>query len=130
MTMCSVYVGNLDDEKFCWEGGDWNGNVPTSITSHFPPAREHYNGLYHDWLKTSEIEWKQTDFGGWVAKVSKSQILEYIEFCYGTDPSYTDPEKAMTWEGRLYQVEALQEIREQVMALPDGLRLALVATEF
>lgn len=130
MTMCSVYVGNLDDEKFCWDGGDWNGNVPSPITSQFPCAQQHYNGLYHDWLKVVGVEFKKTDFGGWVAKVTKSQILDYIDFCYGTDSTYVDPQRHFTWEGRPYLVEALEKVRQQVMALPDELRLGLVASEF
>ena len=43
MTACDVYIGDLDDPEFHWDGGDWNGNVPRAIASVFPPVGGHYN---------------------------------------------------------------------------------------
>jgi hypothetical protein len=76
------------------------------------------------------VEWKQTDFGGWVAIVSRREILAFIEFCYGHRPDYADPEHSLQWEGRAYLIDRLIALREFVSSLSDDLRYALVATEY
>ena len=87
MTFCSTYLGDLEDPTFKWDGGDWNGNIPSSIGPIFPPEPEHYNGRFHSWVEKARVPCKQTDFDGWVARVNKQQILEYISYCYGEDDS-------------------------------------------
>jgi hypothetical protein len=44
MTFCSTYIGDLEDPAFKWDGGDWNGNIPSGIGPIFPPEPEPYNG--------------------------------------------------------------------------------------
>jgi len=56
MTICTVYIGDLDDPTFNWEGGDWSGNIPKSISDEFPSMRGHYNETYHAWVKKSGVE--------------------------------------------------------------------------
>lgn len=46
VTYCDVYIGRLDDPRFSWVGGDWNGNVPTRLSPFFPPT---FTGGYGAW---------------------------------------------------------------------------------
>ena len=130
MTDCSVYIGDLDDKSFHWDGGDWNRNIPRPISEVLPPASGHYNACYHEWVDNPFIECKKTDFGGWVAQVTQSQLLDYIDHCYGSDPSYNDPDRMLMWEGRPHLVDRLDAIRNYVSGLDDSKLYALVATEF
>ena len=84
MTYCSTYIGDLDDPSFSWDDGDWHGNIPRRLGESFPGPLEHYNRQFHSWVAEAGVTWKQTDFGGWVAKVDKAQILEFIHYCYGS----------------------------------------------
>ncbi|MEN8131087.1 MAG: hypothetical protein ABFS45_13005 [Pseudomonadota bacterium] len=92
MTYCSTYIGDLSDPEFHWDGGDWNGNIPQGIGFPFPdtlehyPTLGHYNSKFFDWVGREKVTYKQTDYGGWVARVNKAQLLNFIQFCYGSEP--------------------------------------------
>jgi hypothetical protein len=118
MTDCSVYVGRLSDRRFKWDGGDWNGNVPRSISPVFPLARDHYSAVFHSWVRNTGVECKQTDFGGWVAKVTKAQIEDYVRFCY-------QGQEDLPWVA-----QELPELRAWIATLKPKMLYALVATEF
>ena len=118
MTICSVYVGDLGNPNFKWDGGDWNGNVPSAISPEFPPPPRHYNGDYHAWVKRSGVECKQTDFDGYVARVKKAQILDFVSSTYARS-------KDLPWV-KPY----LPELLEFIDALDDDAIYALVATSF
>ena len=89
MTICEVFVGDLGDQNFKWEGGNWNGNIPARLSPVFPPLPGNYNRAYDDWVAAAGVPSKQTDFGGHVAQVSRSQILEFIASSYKTSESLT-----------------------------------------
>lgn len=127
MTACDVYIGDLDDPEFHWNGGDWNGNVPKPIASVFPPVGGHYNECFHRWLRESGVECRQTDFGGWVCRVTPRELADYIEYCYGSDSMYTDPDKRETWK---HLIDRLDKLRQVVTELDEGKQYALVAAEF
>ena len=59
------------------------------------------------------VTWKQTDYGGWVAKVDKEQLLHFIEYCYGSA-----------------QNESVQELIQFVNGLDDNKIYGLVAEEY
>jgi hypothetical protein len=42
MTYCSTYIGDLSNPAFHWDGGDWNGNIPSGIGPVFPKTAGHY----------------------------------------------------------------------------------------
>ena len=130
MTACDVYIGDLDDSEFSWDGGDWNGNIPKSLAATFPSVGGHYNECFHRWVDKSGVECRKTDFGGWVAKVTQTQLLDYIDYCYGSDPGYNEPDRMLMWEGRPYLVDRLDALRKFVAGLEDDKEYALVATEF
>jgi hypothetical protein len=87
MTACSIYIGDLEDPSFKWDGGDWNGNIPRSLYKQFPHKHNPYNSIFHEWARIAGIACKQTDFDGYVARVNKKQILAYIDYCYGDEAS-------------------------------------------
>lgn len=130
MTSCAVYVGDLNDPAFDWEGGSWESNIPARMSMDFPSEREHYNGIYRRWVEEKFIDCKQTDFGGWVARVTKAQIEDYLAYCYDSDPSYTEKRRMLEWRGKYYQVEKLIEIRAFLKGFDNQKLYALVATEF
>jgi len=118
MTICTVYIGDLDDPTFNWEGGDWSGNIPKSISDEFPSMRGHYNETYHAWVKKSGVECEQTDFGGWVSKVTKAQISEFIAEAYSG-------QEELSWV-----VDGLKKLKALVVTLDEDRLYGLVATEF
>ena len=126
MTICEVYVGDLEDPNFHWDGGDWSGNVPKPIYDVFPIVGGHYNECFHRWIDKAGIECRQTDFGGWVSRVTKQQLTDYIEYCYGSDPKYSGPDPQV-WK---HLINRLEGVRHFVARLDNGKIYALVATEF
>ena len=118
MTICVVYVGDLKDPTFRWKGGDWNGNVPARLSPEFPPMSGHYNETFHAWVKSTGIPCEQTDFGGWVARVNKVQIFEFIAAAYcGSEE--------LPWVA-----SGLPELKRFVETLPENREYGLVAPEF
>ena len=123
MTIHNVYVGDLADPNFRWEGGDWDGNVPRPLGPSFAGGDfRMYAAVMHA-IREGRYEGKQTDFGGWVAKVRRQHILDLIEELYGRDPWYTDPSKMP----HLYM--QLRELRAFVHSLDPAAIYALVAWE-
>lgn len=99
MTFYDTYIGDLDEPVFKWEGGNWDGNLPAPIGPLFPPYRGSYLfGGFFEWVKSCRCEYRQTDWGRWVAKVTKKQIQEFIVRCYGADESYNDQKKMLWWQ--------------------------------
>ncbi len=76
-----------------------------------------------DRIESGAYEGKQTDWGAWVAKVSKQQILGFIEDCYGQDRYYTDPK----YMPHLY--DKMQELLRRIESLDEHKTYALVASE-
>lgn len=87
MTICEVFVGDLDDPAFNWEGGSWNKNIPARLSPVFPPLPGNYNRVYDEWVAAAGVPSKQTDFGGHVAQVTRSQIVEFVTKSYKTHES-------------------------------------------
>jgi hypothetical protein len=68
----------LDDPDFHWDGGNWRiGNIPRRKSPFFPSVM----------ARAGELDGKQTDWGGWVARATKKQIHEFIASIYV--PKYT-----------------------------------------
>jgi len=121
MTIHNVYIGDLQDPKFSWDDGDWDSNVPSRVSEMFPPANvELFFEVIH-LIKDGKLEGKQTDFGGWVAKVRKDQILQLISFWYDADPYQSEFEAHLQgwWK----------KFRDSISKLEDDKVYGLVATE-
>jgi hypothetical protein len=74
-------------------------------------------------ISDGEIPGRQVDWGAWAAKVSKRDILDFIDEVYHDDQWYSDP-KLMP---HLY--ENMQRLLAYVRSLPDDGFFALVACE-
>ena len=85
MTTIDHWIGSLEDPSFKWEGGDWSGNTPKSISPDFPPISDSNAGRYADWVKKWSIEEKQTDWGAWVAKATGAQLVLLVDAWYEGD---------------------------------------------
>lgn len=90
MTMMSVYVGDLDDPKFKWEGGDWNGNVPRPLIPHL--SLSHRVVLAK--IDSGELEGKQVDWGASVARVTPEQLEALVRAYHAETPPYGPPHEA------------------------------------
>jgi hypothetical protein len=111
MSYLDVYIGDLDDPSFKWDGGNWNGNVPTRLSPFFPEGGRVWRVLI-DRINAGTYVGKQTDFSGFVAKVTKQEILRFLDEMYSHD-----------------MYNQLRELRQFVDNLDDKKKHALVASE-
>lgn len=117
MSFYDMYIGDLQDPTFHWEGADWNGNVPHRLSPFFPPG--YSSGLKNPFwalinkIETNAFDGKQTDWGGWVARINKDQLLAFIDQLYG------DYEQSSSLKG----------LRAYVATLDPEKQCALVAAE-
>jgi hypothetical protein len=122
MTMCSMFIADV--KAFDWKGG----RLPPAATRAFPPIRgNRYHWAFEEWVKRTGADERGIDYDASGAPITKEQILELIEHCYGTDPSYNDPEQMLRSEGKAYLVEQLDELKRQVAELDPGGEYALVS---
>lgn len=119
--ICSFYdvwIGWLDDPKFSWDGGDWNGNVPSPQSPLFPDGFEAFFTLMHR-IRNGTYSGKQTDWNGWVMPATKAQIGAFInEFYAGREEyseSYPYPEFRRALLELLAFVAGLDENREYAL---------------
>jgi hypothetical protein len=117
-----VYIGELSTgaDPLDW-GGDWNGNAPVRKSPFFPPSAPFYK--LKEMISSGKFPGKQVDWGGWAARVSKQDILDFVAEAYRGNTYYTDP-NAMP---HLYQ--DMQTLMSYIHALPDDRSYALAATE-
>ena len=129
MTHRDVYLGNANDPNFDVVG-NWAGNFPRRIGPLWP--RQKQSETFDQWGVYSEIvaramsrqyEGCMTDWGCWVTLMTRSELLEFIEECYGDRPVYP-PE----WTIRGKNPEDY-EIRAFVRSLDPEQKYYLVARE-
>ena len=120
MTFFDVYIGDLADPDFKWDGGDWNGNSPKSVVGLLPNiSREEPFRQVQNLIHTGSLVGKQTDWGCWVGVASREALLQIINNWYGDEPIYLAYER---------DTESAPDIRELVSQL-DVKDYALVALE-
>ncbi len=122
MSFLDVYIGDLSDPSFRWDGGNWSGNVPVRLSPFFPEGHR-VQGAMLDRISDGAYIGKQTDWGGYVAKVTKQQIKDLIEEQYGDHEWYKDPSPMP------HMLQALQKLRNFVDSLDERKLHALVTTE-
>lgn len=122
MTIHNVYLGDLEDPGFSWEGGDWNGNTPRAISGAFPDCY----GLFFkvmELAKGAGENGRQTDFGAFVVKLQKHEIVALIDQWYA----------GKTWSPLIEQAtqysQHLEKLKALVAALESDKLYGLVATE-
>jgi hypothetical protein len=107
-----VYIGDLDDPDFHRDGGDWSGNIPKRKSPFSPPTEPFWTLI--EKIRTGELEGKQTDWGGWVARVTKQEIQRFMADVFGGDPCSRG---------------VYTELCDFVASLDDNKQYALVASE-
>jgi hypothetical protein len=85
MPLVDVYVGTLDDPDDRWD------RLPRGLGPAFPPCSGKPFYLVVRRIRDGVYQGQQVDWGGWVAVVSKRQILELARECYEGDRTYLDP---------------------------------------
>jgi hypothetical protein len=128
MTYLDVYVGSLSDgnDPLDWGGDPQYGNTALRISPFFPPHGNVLDTPHNrliDQIKQGTYSGKQVDWGAWAARVSKQQILDFIEETYLGDDRYIDS----TRMPHLYAW--MQELMDCIKSLPNDGYFALVATE-
>ena len=125
MTFYEAWIGDLGedtDHPFSLEGGDWSGHFPSRISILFPPQPRGESpfslicGLVHQ----KKHKGAQTDWGTWVAVVSKQDIIGFLSDVYGDEPEPLHMEHLNA---------QLAELRTFVAGLDKSKHYALVAQE-
>lgn len=105
MPIHNVYIGDLSDPNFKWVGGDINGNIPRALSVSFPDCYDLYFKLIK-LIKENRLESKQTDFGGFVAKVKKREIEELLAKWYSGKSWANDPQLSPRLYNNLKSLES------------------------
>lgn len=123
-----VYVGYLDTtDTFNYDGGDWNGNTPKRITSIFPFSHDVWR-LIMSKMKNQEFEGKQTDWGAYVVKVNKEQIIDIFEEVVSKNKSIIEfVGRQKTYKDK--DVYNIQNIRNELNQLDSNTLYALTCRE-
>src|ERR1017187_3740084 len=96
MTMYSCSLGFQSDRslKSKVTKGWYEGDVPGFPA---PPSGSNWIGLLWRWAKERGIAVDLSNPLAVSARVKKDQIVDFIEYVYGKDPSYCDPARMLTW---------------------------------
>ena len=116
MTFYDAYIADI-------EGQDWttiSDDLPTRIGPYFPAlvGGGHMYGVIRS-MDSTQVEW-----GGWMIRVSKKDIIRILDECYGRNKSYS-PQSELP---HLY--EKFQELSKFVDSLEEDHEYGLVGTEF
>jgi hypothetical protein len=126
MTHCSTYIGDLDDPDFHIDQV-LTINLPRHLSKTFPRPREHYNVLFHQWVKVRAMPCKQIDYDGYLVLLTKDELRDYIAYVYDSDPSYTNSKNISESGPHQHEVKRLKEIKTFITTLDPGRRYALIA---
>lgn len=125
MTFRDVYIGSLSDRTnpLDWSG-DWKvGNCPPVESPYFPPApAKDPHGILTSGIISGRFKGEMVDWGGWAARMSKAEVLAFIEEVYGDGTALKE------WLPHLHK--RFIKLKAFVNALPDDGHYALVANEF
>jgi len=89
MTMIHYFVGDLEDPKFDYEGGNWNGNMPPRISPYIPLSGMLFQQARNK-VRSNEWEGKQTDWGSYVIRLYPNQLETYLKECLKHDTKFVD----------------------------------------
>ena len=100
----AVYIGKFNSQAFDYNKmGDWNGYFPEAISPWY-----YQSCLYWDIFKASNV--KQTDWGCWVIKMSKDELVVFI-----TDKYREYASKANDLKEMLLFVDTLNDTDEYLL---------------
>jgi hypothetical protein len=128
MTMCWMYAADMKGVPW---SDDLRSHPPRRLTEDFPwIPNGHYNAHFHEWVKAAGIEVREVAIECFVARVTKAQVLAFIEYCYGSEPSYNNPAQMLRSKGRPYLVVKLEKLKAQVPALDERGEYGIVAATY
>ena len=107
ITADAALMKRVKANEFCKDGS-------CSASVAFPSGPNGYwTAILKGWCSENEIECEQFPAAiyGVRAKVKRDQILAFLGHCYDGMPSYTDPEKMLTWQGEAYLAMRLVNFR-------------------
>lgn len=112
-----------------WYGAKGEEYLPIQS---FPAASDDCWPLWiKTWSESRGVHITRVDGLTLFAKVKQPQLADFIEYVYGSDSSYTDPAKMLTWHGRAYLAGELINLRAFVAKdLNPRLWYKLYADEF
>lgn len=120
--MLDVYIGELNDPKFQWDGGDWNGNIPSRKSPMFPFGHDAMYALM-DKIENGAVSGKQVDWAGWVAKMLPAEIETFL------DEIIDKNDRARLKESFPWLLEQAEDIRAFIRGLEPTQQYALVGIE-
>jgi len=133
MTLCCTFIGSLDEvvwDESQWTSALWSSNIPhrASPLFPFPASAPNVGDRLYDMTQRGELDGKMVDWGAWVARVSKAEVLKFMDDVYGPHCAdwYTHQAK---WQHTKNMVLSMQELQAFVGSLADDVIYALVAME-
>ena len=129
MSVFKTYVGDLDDPAFSWNPDDsaYNGgNAPRAVSPQFPALNGMESVGFHLVCKiaSGEFSGKQVDWGCWVARVTKAQIVDFINRYY----LWAECSRRYAQLDSTFEME-YNELLSYVNLLESGKQYGLVARE-
>jgi hypothetical protein len=87
MSVFKTYIGDLEDPSFTWNPDEstYNrGNAPRAVSPRFPVLGgvESVGFILVCKIASGEFGGKQVDWGCWVARMTKAQIVDFINRYY------------------------------------------------
>jgi len=117
MPHCDVYISNWEDAIQAAKD-DMDIGTPQRRSPFIGNGRAAWD-LYHEWAKQGRIHCTQTDWAGWVAKVSGEEILVFVKQIL-SETSTLDMS---------HLKQQVSEVRDFAESLDPETEYALVATE-
>lgn len=136
-----VYIGSVDVPGFSWEAteadDEYSAVPPEIISESFPAPEEAYEKL-QELLEEEHFQSKAIDWGQTAAKVSKQDIIEFLQSLYGKDIMDENPKYIVSRQRKLQRakdkeltldIEDMQSLINVVKSLQDDKTYALIAIE-
>jgi hypothetical protein len=84
MAFYNIYIGNADDPKFHWDGGNHSGNIPSILLNLGSPGL-HGCAEARQLLESQKYGGKVLDWGSSGARLLKEQILQFANEFFHED---------------------------------------------
>lgn len=112
MAEVEVFIGDLEDPAFQYEGGDWNHNYPKRISPFLPDGSDLFYKIL-DGIYKKELVGRQTDWGSHTCLLYPYEMIQVLSGHYAHSRKGEDVE-------RLFRM---------ILDLDPGIQYGLVACE-
>ena len=85
MAFYDLRLGRAEDPKFKWEGGDFNGNIPTTIIDFGSVGGLSGCAEARRLLESPKYGGRVLDWGASGAKLSKVRVIEFLTEFYSDE---------------------------------------------